>query len=44
MSVKIIYGDNHVLLVEKPYGMATQPTLHEQAKAWIKRAYHKKTV
>lgn len=31
-----IYIDNHLLVVIKPHGVATQPDLHELAKEWIK--------
>jgi 23S rRNA pseudouridine1911/1915/1917 synthase len=40
--LKIIYEDNHLLVLEKPSGLSTQPSGHsddsleEQAKHWIK--------
>lgn len=39
--MEVIFCDNHLLIVEKPYGIATQPDLHLQAKAWIKKEYQK---
>lgn len=44
---RILYVDNHVLVVNKPAGLLTQsdasgePNLHDLAKAWVKVAYHK---
>jgi 23S rRNA pseudouridine1911/1915/1917 synthase len=40
-NANIIYSDNHLLVVEKPADMATQPDLTELAKAWIKKKYQK---
>lgn len=43
----ILYVDNHILVVIKPAGLATQPSLDNennlelQAKAWIKKEYQK---
>ena len=43
----VIYEDNHLLVVNKPAGLLTQPTdsseesLEVQAKAWIKAKYQK---
>jgi 23S rRNA pseudouridine1911/1915/1917 synthase len=37
----ILYHDNHLLVVDKPADVATQPDLTEMAKAWIKHKYHK---
>lgn len=43
----LIYEDNHLLVVNKPAGILTQPSgttqvnLEEQAKAWIKVTHHK---
>lgn len=37
----MIFSDNHILVVEKPAGLATQPELHEVAKAWVKQKYNK---
>jgi 23S rRNA pseudouridine1911/1915/1917 synthase len=45
--VKILFEDNHVLAVEKPAGLLTQPSgldeisLEAQAKEWIKEKYAK---
>jgi len=36
-----IYCDNHLLILEKPAGISTQPEFHEQAKAWGKQAFNK---
>lgn len=36
-----IYCDNHILVLEKPAGMATQPDFHESAKIYIKEAFAK---
>ncbi len=38
---KILYCDNHLLVVEKPADMATQPDLALLAKGWIKKKFHK---
>ena len=40
-NANIIYSDNHLLVVEKPAEMATQPDLTELAKAWVKKKYQK---
>lgn len=37
----IIYSDNHLLVVEKPVEVATQPDLTEMGQAWIKKKYQK---
>ena len=37
----IIHSDNHILVVNKPPGIATQPDLEELAKAWVKKKYQK---
>lgn len=37
----ILYHDNHLLVVDKPADVATQPDLAEMAKAWVKQKYHK---
>jgi 23S rRNA pseudouridine1911/1915/1917 synthase len=37
----ILYHDNHLLVVDKPAEVATQPDLTEMAKAWVKHKYHK---
>lgn len=45
--LKILYEDNHLLVVEKPAGLPTQPSEHshdsleEQAKRWIKISHNK---
>ena len=45
--MKIIFCDNHILVVAKPAGLATQPSIdnldsiEQQAKAWIKQAFLK---
>jgi 23S rRNA pseudouridine1911/1915/1917 synthase len=40
-NANIAYSDNHLLVVEKPAEMATQPDLTELAKAWVKKKYNK---
>lgn len=37
----ILFCDNHVLVVDKPAEMATQPDLCELAKAWVKKKFNK---
>jgi len=43
----VIFEDNHLLVVNKPAGLLTQPSgttaknLEEQAKKWLKDKYHK---
>jgi 23S rRNA pseudouridine1911/1915/1917 synthase len=37
----VLLCDNHLLAVEKDPGMATQPDLHELARAWVKKTYNK---
>lgn len=43
----VLYADNHLLAVNKPAGLLTQPSgtdrdsLEEQAKAWVKEQYQK---
>lgn len=44
--LEIIYEDNHLLVVNKPAGIATMgaesgPTVHSLAADYLKRAYHK---
>ncbi len=45
--MEIVFVDNHLLVVSKPAGLATQPhsqspdNLTDCAKAWIKQKYHK---
>jgi 23S rRNA pseudouridine1911/1915/1917 synthase len=47
MHPQILYEDNHLLVVNKPAGILTQPSgtqqknLEESCKAWIKETYHK---
>ncbi len=40
-NARIIYCDNHLLVVNKPPGIATQPDLEDLAKAWVKKKYEK---
>lgn len=46
-QLEIIYEDNHLLVVNKPAGLLTQPnetseqSLEELAKQWIKQKYNK---
>lgn len=46
-SLEPLYEDNHLLILNKPAGLLTQPSgtdqdsLEQQAKAWIKTIYHK---
>lgn len=45
--LNILYEDNHLLVLNKPAGILTQPSgtaqdsLETQAKAWLKETYHK---
>mgnify|MGYP006271691449 CR=1 FL=1 len=47
MQLKILYEDNHLLIVDKPHGLVTQPSqehqdsLEQRAKDYIKKTYHK---
>lgn len=47
MELEILYEDNHLLVVNKPAGLLTQPSgtdhmnLEELCKSWIKEKYHK---
>jgi 23S rRNA pseudouridine1911/1915/1917 synthase len=47
MSFIPLFEDNHLLVLNKPAGLLTQPSgtnqesLEEQAKAWLKSVYHK---
>ncbi len=36
-----IFSDNHLLVLEKPAGISTQPEFHEMAKAYIKEKHQK---
>jgi len=40
-SDNVIYYDNHVLVIDKPPGIATQPNLEVEAKAWVKHKFNK---
>ena len=45
-AMRIIYCDNHLLVVSKPAGLSTQPhdgedSLSDRAKAWIKKEFQK---
>lgn len=48
MTLKILYEDNHLLALDKPTGILTQPngtdreSLEERAKKWLKEKYQKK--
>jgi 23S rRNA pseudouridine1911/1915/1917 synthase len=37
----ILFCDNHVLVVDKPVDVATQPDLEILAKAWVKKKFNK---
>lgn len=39
--MKPIFCDNHLLVLDKPAGIATQPDFHELAKNYIKEAFNK---
>lgn len=45
---KVVFEDNHLLAVEKPAGLLTQPSgteqdsLEDQAKSWLREKYQKK--
>ena len=46
--MEVIFSDNHLLIVNKPAGMSTQPhegaqddNLLDQAKAWLKKQFQK---
>jgi 23S rRNA pseudouridine1911/1915/1917 synthase len=36
-----LYCDNHILVMEKPAGIATQPDFLELARDWVKKKYQK---
>jgi 23S rRNA pseudouridine1911/1915/1917 synthase len=40
-SDNILLCDNHILVVDKPADVATQPDLTELAKAWVKKKFNK---
>lgn len=45
--LEVLYEDNHLLVLNKPAGLATQPSLHHEvsleglAKEWLKEKYQK---
>lgn len=39
--MKPYYEDNHILVLEKPAGIATQPEFEEMAKQWLKKTANK---
>lgn len=39
--LKPIYCDNHLLVLNKPAGIPTQPDFHEAARAWVKEHFGK---
>lgn len=39
--MKVLYLDNHLLIVEKPAGVATQPDLEEEGKLYLKEKFNK---
>lgn len=39
--MKPIYCDNHLLVLNKPAGVATQPDFHEWARTWVKNEFKK---
>lgn len=47
MTLEVLFEDNHLLVVNKPAGLLTQPSgtnrdsLEDRAKAWIKDRYNK---
>lgn len=47
MTLRILYEDNHILAVDKPHGLVTQPSLEhsdsleQRAKDYIKQTYNK---
>ena len=40
-QVVCVFVDNHLLVVDKPAGIPTQPDLVDLAKNWLKEKYHK---
>lgn len=38
----IVFCDNHILVIDKPAGIATQPDLERLAKEWVKDRFQKK--
>ncbi len=40
--VKIIFEDNHLLVVIKPAGVPTQPDFQKEMQQYLKKKYHKK--
>lgn len=41
IHLKPIYCDNHILILNKPAGIATQPDFHEAARAFVKEHFGK---
>lgn len=47
MTLDVVYEDNHLLVLNKPHGLLTQPSgtdldsLEDRAKAWLKKKYGK---
>lgn len=41
IRLKPIYCDNHILILNKPAGVATQPDFHEAARSWVKDHFAK---
>ncbi len=39
--MKPVFCDNHILVLEKPAGIATQPDFHEMARSWVKENFKK---
>lgn len=39
--MKPIYSDNHLLILNKPGGIATQPDFHEAARSFVKEHFQK---
>jgi 23S rRNA pseudouridine1911/1915/1917 synthase len=39
--IRVVYCDNHLLAVEKPAGIPTQPDFEALAKVWVKEKYQK---
>lgn len=39
--MQILFVDNHLLIVDKPAGLSTQPDLVEMARGWIKKEFSK---
>jgi len=39
--MKPLSSDNHILVAEKPAGIATQPDFTDMVKVWVKKTYNK---